>query len=652
MRRISFLVAGVLFMARIGAQQEHLGLTHFLKQFCDVSSLPEYIPQSYVAEVSTYDRTGGNNDGFNGTYSFIRRNADSSLVIFDVKGTGVINRIWTPTPTDDTLAFYIDDTLKPSFTICYRDLFSGKIYPFIAPLCANQLGGFYCYLPISFNSSCKIVLRGKFTRFHQVGYRLYPKGTTIDKFSLPLSAGEQESLAKIKSIWSKQAIFLGDINNSAASIAPVMKSISLKPGDRIALFESKQPGTIAGFELLSGENLAIAAKDIDLKITWDNESVAAVNCPLADYFGYAFGKPSMRSLLLGSDGYRHYSYFPMPFDKSATIELVYRTKNDRRIQQPVTIRANVYLINKKRNAGTEGKFYAYWNRENPVATHQPYTMLNIKGKGHFIGTALQAQGLKTGMTTFFEGDDSTVVDSELRMHGTGSEDFFNGGWYALLDCWDAPMSLPLSGALDYSIPFCRTGGYRFFINDKVSFEKSFFHSIEHGPEHNEVPSDYTSVSYYYCDRTNAQSVIPSAENTTVYSPDTLMLYPQLLNAGIDGNVTIETKWAYPIDGMTFYYNVDDETKLRIQLPGVPAGIYNVYFDYVKNPQGASFSLWQRQSPLTGWIDSYNGNTERDAMRQMGKILVTDLNQTISLRFKTAADRKQFILNRIIFIKGK
>ena len=652
MQKIISLVSGIFFIAQVSAQSKHLTLSDFLKPLYDVSSLPEYISQSYVAEVSTFDRTGGNNDGFNGTYSFIRRNADSSLVIFDVKGTGVINRIWTPTPTDDTLAFYIDDTLKPSFTICYRDLFSGKRYPFIAPLCANQLGGFYCYLPIPFNKSCKIVLQGKMTRFHQVGYRLYPEGTTVEKFSLPLKQDEQQALSKIKSIWSEPVMRLKDINSVAASITPVVKNITLKPGGKAVLFESTKPGTIAGFELSSVEKLEAAAKEIDLKITWDNETMPAINCPLADYFGYAFGKPSMSSLLAGGDGYRNYSYFPMPFDKSARIELVYRKNESKTKQATVNIQGLVYLSNKKRNANTEGKFYVQWNRENPVPVHRPHTMLSVNGKGHFVGTALQAQGLKTGMTTFFEGDDSTVVDGELRMHGTGSEDFFNGGWYALLDCWDAPMSLPLSGALDYSIPFCRTGGYRFFINDKVSFEKSFFHSIEHGPEHNEVPSDYTSVSYYYCDRSNVQSLIPSPANTTIYLPDTLMLYPQLLDMGIEGHADIETKWAWPIDGMTFYYTVDDETKIRIQLPAVPAGNYDLYLDYVKSPGGASFSLWQRQTPLSDWIDGYNSNVQRIPMTQFAHLSVTDLNQSISFRFKTAANRKQFILNRIILIRGK
>ena len=57
-----------------------------------------------VASVSSYDRTGGNNDGFGGQYSFVREEKDG-LVLADLQGPGVIYRIWTPTPTDDMLEF-------------------------------------------------------------------------------------------------------------------------------------------------------------------------------------------------------------------------------------------------------------------------------------------------------------------------------------------------------------------------------------------------------------------------------------------------------------------------------------------------------------------------------------------------------------------
>ncbi|MES1220115.1 MAG: glycoside hydrolase family 172 protein [Bacteroidota bacterium] len=627
-----------------------MGLKDFLKGFYDVSSLPEYASGTYSAEISTYDRTGGNNDGFAGTYSYLRRNADSSLVIFDVKGTGLINRIWTPTPSDDSLDFYIDDSSTISFTICYRDLFSGKVYPFVAPLCANQLGGYYCYLPIPFNKSCKIIFRGKITRFHQIGYRLYPQGTVVNKFNLPLSKEEQDVLAKIKTTWNKSSPYVKDINEPGIKLIPATKNVSLAAGQAATLFESKQAGRIVGFEMFFSGNKEKALKNIDLKITWDDEKTPAIYCPVADYFGYAFGKPSMKSLLVGSDGEKNYSYFPMPFDKSAKIELIYRKPIDKSEETIVNVSFNAYSTNQKRDILKEGKFYANWNRENPVPFNEPFKMLDIKGKGHFVGTALQAQGLRSGMTIFFEGDDSTVVDGEMRMHGTGSEDFFNGGWYALLDRWDAAMSLPLSGALEYSIPLCRTGGYRLFVNDKVSFEKSFFQSIEHGPEHNEVPSDYTAVSYYYCSKPNIQNIAPASANTKLYMPDTLMLYPQLMNAAIDGDIHVETKWAFPVNGLTFYYTTTENSVLRMSLRDIPVGNYRVFLDYVKSPEAGMFSLWQRQTQLTDWINGNDNKINRIEMQEVTDLALTSLNNTLTFRFKTEGKQNQFILNRIFLIR--
>ena len=144
----------------------------------------------YATSASTYDREGKNDDGFSGKYSFIRRNADSTLVMFEAKGPGVINRIWTPTPTDDTLDIYVDDTV---FSIKYHDLFSGKIKPFTEPLCGNALGGFYCYYPILFEDSCKIISRGKKLQFHQLQWRSYAKGTIVKSDFKPIASKETSS---------------------------------------------------------------------------------------------------------------------------------------------------------------------------------------------------------------------------------------------------------------------------------------------------------------------------------------------------------------------------------------------------------------------------------------------------------------------------
>ncbi len=645
-RKNSLLIFFIALSSVSFSQSNTLNVAYFLKQFYDFSLLPAYEENTYAAEVSTYDTTGGNDDGFNGTYSFIRRNADSSLIIFEQKGPGVVNRFWTPTPSIDTLDFYIDDTLQKSFSVCYMDLFSGKVYPFVAPLCNNQLGGYYCYLPIPFNKFCRIILRGKQTQFHQIGYRLFKDDVHVKSFLLAFSDDEKAALEKIKSAWQNTEAIIKNINGITSS----QKTITLKPGETSVAFKSEGPGRIAGFEIISQSTLDTIAKNIDIKIIWDDDKQAAVYCPLADYFGYAFGKASMQGVMIGSDGKKHYSWFPMPYDKSAKIELIYRKTNNDTLLSGVTFLVKVYIQHKKRDALTEGKFYATWSHENPVATGKPFTMLDVKGKGHFAGVALQAQGLKSGMTIFFEGDDSTVIDGETRFHGTGSEDFFNGGWYALLDRWNDAMSLPLSGCLYYSTALSRAGGYRYFLNDKISFSKSFLQTIEHGPQHNLFPSDYTSVSYYYCDRNNTQNIIPSNNNTQIYKPDTLEFYPQITPSAMDGNMNMETKWDGPAKKM--FYTISDESLLKFYFKNIPAGSYTVYINYDKGIDAAQFSVWQTQTQISGWIDAYASSTEKFQTQKAGEINITELNQTISFHFKTTVQRNKFSLSKIVFIKNK
>lgn len=639
---------GLLFTQSLFAQTR-LELKDFLKDFYNFSALPAYLSQTYSAQESSYDRRGLNDDGFGGAYSFLRRNPDSTLVIFEVKGTGVVNRIWTPTPTEDTLDFYIDTELKPTFSIKYRDLYTGKVFPFVPPLCANQLGGFYCYLPIPFNQSCKIVLRGKKAFFHQIGYRLYPAGTSVKPFALPLSVDEKAVLEKIKTLWNKSTPTALDYYQ--VPISTSKKQVTLQPKQSLLVYESAKAGRLAGFEILSASELGLMARDIDLRVTYDDEKTPAIYCSLADYFGYGFEQAAMKGLMVGSDGKWHYSWFPMPFDKSLKIELLYRQPAIAPEISGVTLLVKTHFIDKKRDQAKEGKFYAIWNRENPVPKGKPYTFLDIKGKGHLVGATLQSQGLLTGITNFFEGDDSTVVDGKMRFHGTGSEDFFNGGWYALLDCWDDGMSLPLSGALDYSIPLCRTGGYRYFLTDKVTFEQSLLHTIEHGPEFNLVPSDYSSVTYYYSDRPNLQKLIPSASNTRVPVNDTMEVYPQLIFSAIDNYSEVKARWTGS-PGKTLYYTIASNTILKMSLAEIPPGEYQVFMDYEKGADAAEFSLWQRQSQLTEWINAKAPGLEKVRKQLMCNLRLTEQNNGLTFRFKADSSNTKFTLNRIVLVRVK
>lgn len=618
-----------------------------LRAFYDIASLPDYIDNTICGQVSSWDTTGGNDDGFSGKYSFIKRNADSSLVLFDMKGSGVINRIWTATPTTDTLDFFIDNINHPTFSVSYLDLFSGKKYPFVEPLCGNQLGGFYCYLPIPFEKSCRIVSRGKKEQFHQIQYRMYDMKSTVKSFNPDLNDEEKNALKRIASLWKKEKRTVTDFY--PGKLQESLKEFQIKPGDTVSVFEFNQGGRISGIELSPSNNFEGLAKNIDLKITWDGEQNPAVYCPAADFFGYAFGTESMHSLLLGSSENKNYCYFPLPFDKNARIQIIYR-KDASHPQIAFQFTAHIWYSSEKRIPEKEGKFYAHWNKNIKSEKGKPHVFLNVKGRGHYIGSILQAQGKKAGMTYFFEGDDSTSIDGSFRIHGTGSEDYFNGGWYAMMDRWDGKMSLPLHGALDYSLPFCRTGGYRFYISDKLSFEKSIFQSIEHGPVGNLFPVDYTSLALYYSDSPISDISLPTNELSHVFIPDTLIIYPQLMNYNIFGNIDIKTTWKYGTGGESYLYTPGKESWLRISLADIPDGKYRVFIDLLKEPSGCDFSLWQRQTQISDWIPTYHSAEKRETALYVCDLNQNDFIKTLTIRFKTDNQKTSLLLNRIILIK--
>jgi hypothetical protein len=650
MHKKIFLSILIVFAAlRIYAQENITAFTHSfiseLEEFLDVGNLPAYRSGSEVIQVSSYDRSGDNDDGFSGKYSYIRRNADSTLVIFEAKGDGVINRIWTPTPNNDTLDFYIGDTSKVSFSIKFSDIFSGEVYPFVMPLCGNQLGGFYSYIPINFEGGCKIVSRGKQIQFLQIQYRRYNDGESVKDFNLDLNPSEKEALSDVSSFWE------GDWNmetmiSDSNKLLLKKSSVELKPGETQTIFNTEKGGRIMGIEIDNAALFEGSYNDVDIRISWDDENIPAIYTPIADLFGYAFGNISMRSILLGSKDNTNYCYIPMPFDEGATIELIYR--NGER-EEVLHFNTRVYYSDQKRDKAKEGKLYVAWNRVLKSIEGKPLLFADVKGKGHYMGTVLQTQGLNPGMTLFFEGDDIAIVDGVNTIHGTGSEDYFNGGWYAFIDRWDTKVSLPIHGSLDYSLPSCRTGGYRFHISDKISFNESLHYSMEHGPVGNNVPVNNTSLGFYYCDTPKSDLVQPTNELSAIYYPEKLIIYPQLMSFDIWRDMDIRTEWG-ETGGFIYNFKVNNESRLRVSLKEIPHGKYKLYLDVNRNPEGCDVSLWQRQTKISEPISLFGLEKERLENLYVCDIEMDEFRNTLTFRFQTTPEKSVFSLNRLILVR--
>jgi hypothetical protein len=665
MRRVIFLFAINLFSMHSFVSSAQNYKNEILK-LARIDLLPQFQEDIISKQVSSYDTTGENNDGFDGTFSFLREE-NGTQVIADLKGPGIIHRIWTPTPSSDTIQFFFDGETKPRIERKFIDLFSGNQYPFKRPVVGNEVGGFYCYLPIPYKHSCKIVYKGKM-KFFQIQYSEVPQGRVLDSFSEKFSEAENEALESVIQLWENFGDNIIDIvYPDRQEVKFYSKSLVIKPGQTLPIFNLKKGGRIIGIEITPGAELNSSIKDLILRTKWDNEPVAAINSPVADFFGYAFGTPSMKSLLAGVRGRTHYCYLPMPFDKKANLELEY-LKSPMNNSAEILLNVKVYYSEKKRMEN-EGKFYAEWRREKPEIG-KPYQLLKKEGRGHHVGTILQSQGLNPGMTVFFEGDDQCYIDGELRLHGTGSEDYFNGGWYAAPDLWDQGFSLPVHGCLSYSIPLARTGGFRFLTTDKLSFENDFYLTIEHGPVNNNLPVDYCSVAFYYCDTPPESNHLPVNEMLRqLETPTTLqyrlqMLPVKALSKGVSVTYGIHTDEAtnrrYEVyrfdarqkDNTGLLAQFGEFVKVELEVPA--DGKYKLYMSYFKTPESGSFDVRQRQIPVKKGINSYAPTITFIEKDYIGDIDIEKGNNTITFLLKPKSDSQEIttlLLERIYLEKS-
>ncbi len=600
-----------------------------IQELYRIDRLPMLKESIKVASISSYDRTGGNNDGFGGQYSFVRKEKDG-LVIADLEGPGVIYRFWTPTPTDDMLEFYFDGRDEPTIRVKFRDLFMGKHPGFERPLVGFGVGGFYCYVPIPYEKSCKVLIRAERMQFYQLNYATYPPGMGIKSFVAEPNAEQRRHIDKARKLFESAG---GDISAyvvpEGGAIERVTAKVTLEPGKASPLFSMDRPGRIVGIRLSPAEALAGKQRDVILQAYWDGDTDPAIASPAGDFFGYAWGEPATESLLVGTARGVSYCYFPMPFDKSARIELYAEPGLDR----SVSVQAEVLFVPVARKEN-EGKFYALWRRENPTTKGKPFTFIETAGRGHLVAFFQQSQGLESGNTYFFEGDDQTTIDGELVIHGTGSEDFYNGGWYDVTGRWESRRSLPLSGCLGYQKHLGRTGAYRLLLGDAYAYRKSILQTIEHAPTGNDLLNDYCGLTFLYSqDRPTCDFSLPAAPQRKVVDLKRIVFatwWNVPIHAFSYRDATL-TKGREKLDGQEVSFlslqSRDGDVfgnhfiSFTCELPA--AGVYRVSLDAIKGPAQGQVQWFKDEAPVGPPVDLYAEKRERAPGQDMGTLALAE-----------------------------
>jgi hypothetical protein len=262
--------------------------------------------------------------------------------------------------------------------------------------------------------------------------------------------------------------------------------LEIAEGDSAVLLDIEGPGVIRHIWITVFSRDPHYLRRIALKMYWDDETEPSVAAPLGDFFGNGFDKRHYAALPTGVTSGGFYIYLPMPFERRARI--VVENGTGRTID---AFYYNIDLVQVDELPDDVATFHAWWNRDPRTTSNRPHLILEAKGRGNFVGMSMNTES-HAGHIGFLEGDEIFYIDGEFRGMGTGTEDYFNGGWY--FD--QGEFAAPYHGVVVKDDELARIAAYRWHVPDPVTFGDSIRIELEHGHANQEV-ADYATMAYWY-----------------------------------------------------------------------------------------------------------------------------------------------------------
>jgi len=487
---------------------------------------------------------------------------DWSFVVAKDSGSGVIQHIWAQLENQvdslTQLRIWVDDSLiitSPLYT------FFKKVHgPFRAPLDSLASGAMVCDVQIPYKRNFRITYFADYTvccLFWAVTWRPMPAQTISESFSLNPSATLAQQQKEGEAAYSNHNSPWTQENSQVISL-----SKKLYRGDTLVLADITGPSLIntLHFQLSNYDTSVIKA--LELEMFWDDNPKPSVKVPLADFFCAGAGVKPMTAFPLHtsvSSGFS--SYFPMPFAHHGLIRLIASNKDS------VSVLSEIHFTKEPIDRTKDGYFHTEFHASLPTYNGVFHPVANILGRGRFVGLTLTVPDAP--VPYYLEGDPYFTVDSSslYSFRYTGTEDYFNGGWFFE----DGSYSLPFAGctALWSSL-------YRFHYFDALDFEKSFQLKFQHGPR-NDLQVNFRTVAYYYKRRTPfwvSRDTICKNNDKNITITGSGYLPDQTINCTLGGRLLFTTKCNAT---GTFSYRFE-------QITSLPLGLHFISIDGDTSPQ--------------------------------------------------------------------
>ncbi|MHC4620197.1 MAG: DUF2961 domain-containing protein [Planctomycetota bacterium] len=322
-RTVSFTILLVVLVFQFAAAGEELSYADIVKRLYDLEHLatPPLAGEKcsswtsadraarFNEQTGRYENWSANKDGT----GFIRREG-SGIVAAEMKGPGVIWRVWSAKAEKGHIKIYIDGGDTPVLDIPFADYFDSRRTPFNYPeLVHVKAKGKNNFVPVPYAKSCKVVLEEGWGRYYQITYTTFPKRTKLPSFRGDFNTEEAAALAKANAILARRGT---DPKGLHVGEKVHGRTITVGPGETVEVFKIKGARAITEIrvfpELQNVANVAGMLRELAISIKWDGESDPSVWSPLGDFFGTAPGENHYRSLPLGMTNSGWYSFWYMP----------------------------------------------------------------------------------------------------------------------------------------------------------------------------------------------------------------------------------------------------------------------------------------------------------------------------------------------------
>lgn len=402
----------------------------------DLRYLPVLRDGVKVHYEGSIDKSGGNADWDWWLY----QDGKGEWVIFDYEGAGCIFNFVQhryPDCEEPTFRFYFDGEDTPRFTIRHSQF--GERYPFVEPLASRYIGPedhgrgpirvVRSFVPMPFSKSCKITsdicLKGCERTANEGGwghvvFHSYASSDPIRTFS------SEDDYRKLIQLWK----------NPGSPVIPFEKAeqvtagpFELKPGESRVICESSDAGLISGIHIKTRGYKREHLSNLLLRAAWDHHKEYDLQGNFGCIFANELGYNSVRYLLAGmcTNG-TYYNYYPMPFGKSAFIEIVNYGSETVRIDYTDITYTREYNDFYKQHSFGYFRSSKYYERKHTEGADS--IIACIPGSGHMAGSVITGYGKSPDSRADCEGDVRIHFDGirTPQVESDGSESYVCYGW--------------------------------------------------------------------------------------------------------------------------------------------------------------------------------------------------------------------------------